>query len=86
MGHIASKMAGLWARTRAGVVHPLTTAALLLAGSSALAQEKRRTDQQRVACTPDMLRLCFWEIPNVDRIAPCLRREKSYAGKWVMTE
>jgi hypothetical protein len=52
-------------------------AALLVTGSSALAQENRGTEEQRVACTPDVLRLCSWEIPNVDRIVACLRREKS---------
>jgi hypothetical protein len=73
-----SKIAGSWTRIlRAGAVHPLTMAVLLLAGSSALAQESRGTERQRVACAPDVLRLCFWEIPNVDRILACLRREKS---------
>jgi hypothetical protein len=78
MGDIGSKMAGLQARiVRAGRVHPLAMAALLLMGSSALAQDYRGTEQQRVACTPDVFRLCSWEIPNVDRIVTCLRREKS---------
>jgi hypothetical protein len=58
-------------------VHPLTMAALLVMGSWALAQENRGTEEQRVACTPDVLRLCSWEIPNVDRIVACLRRERS---------
>jgi len=46
-------------------------------GPSTLAQENRGTEQQRVACTPHVLRLCSWEIPNVDRIVAYLRREKS---------
>src|SRR5262249_16960212 len=62
---------------RAGAVRRLTMAALLMTGSSALAQENRGTEEQRVACTPDVLRLCSWEIPNVDRIVACLRREKT---------
>jgi hypothetical protein len=78
MGGIGAKIAGLWARILlAGSVHPLAMAALLLMGSSALAQDYRGTEQQRVACTPDVFRLCSWEIPNVDRIITCLRREKS---------
>ena len=73
-----SKIAGLRARIlRTGAVRPLMMAALLVTGSSALAQENRGTEEQRVACTPDVLRLCSWEIPNVDRIVACLRREKS---------
>jgi hypothetical protein len=78
MGHFYSKIAGAWVRILgAGAVRRLAMAALLVTGSSALAQENRGTEQQRVACTPDLLRLCSWEIPNVDRIVACLRREKS---------
>lgn len=78
MGEVDSKIAGLRVRVlRAGALHPVIMATLLLAGSSTLAQENRGTEQQRVACTPDVLRLCSWEIPNVDRIISCLRREKS---------
>ena len=48
-GDVDSKIAGLWARILySGAVHPV--AALVLAGSSALAQESRGTEQQRVAC------------------------------------
>ena len=71
MDEVASKIAGLWAR-----ILPLTMAALLVTGSSTVAQESRGTEEQRVACTPDVLRLCSSEIPNVDRIVACLRREK----------
>jgi hypothetical protein len=78
MGDIDSKVAGFWARIlRAGAVHPFMMAALLVTGASALAQENRGTEEQRVACTSDVLRLCSWEIPNVDRIVACLRRERS---------
>jgi hypothetical protein len=78
MGDRDSKIAGLWARILgARAARPLMMAALLLTASSALAQDYRGTDQQRVACTPDVFRLCSWEIPNVDRIVACLRREKS---------
>ena len=78
MGDVYPKIAGSWVRIlRSGAVRRLTMAALLMTGSSALAQENRGTEEQRVACTPDVLRLCSWEIPNVDRIVACLRREKS---------
>lgn len=74
MGNTESKIAGLGACILgAGAVCVL----LLLAGSPAPAQEYRGTEQQRVACTPDVFRLCAWEIPDVDRIVTCLRREKS---------
>ena len=78
MGDIDSKIAESWARIlRTGAAPLLTMAALLLAGSSTPAQEYRGTEQQRAACTPDVFRLCSWEIPNVDRIVACLRRERS---------
>ena len=34
------------------------------------------TDEQRMACTPDVFRLCSSEIPNVDRIVACLKSKK----------
>jgi hypothetical protein len=37
------------------------------------AQEGRGTDAQRMACTPDVFRLCGAEIPDRDRIVSCLR-------------
>jgi hypothetical protein len=50
---------------------------LLLSGSiGASAQEYRGTDEQRTACTSDVFRLCWNEIPNVSRIVGCLQREK----------
>lgn len=35
------------------------------------------TDEQRAACMPDVFRLCSAQIPNVDAIVACLKREKS---------
>ena len=77
MVDVDSKIARLPLILRVGAWHPLAMAALLLVGSLALAQENRGNEQQRIACAPDVLRLCFWEMPNVDRIVACLRREKS---------
>jgi hypothetical protein len=34
------------------------------------------TSEQRAACTSDVFRLCSSEIPSVDRIVACLRKEK----------
>ena len=47
--------------------------------TSAAAQqgsEYRGTEQQRMACTPDVFRLCWSEIPNVSQIVACLIRER----------
>ena len=39
------------------------------------------TDAQRAACTPDVFRLCGSDIPNVDRIVACLKKEKPNLSK-----
>jgi len=35
------------------------------------------SDAQRAACTPDAFRLCSSEIPNIDGITACMRKNKS---------
>ena len=35
------------------------------------------TPEQRQACTGDVFRLCSSDIPNVDRIVACLKRQRS---------
>ena len=42
--------------------------------STAFSQEYRGTWEQQQACTPDVWRLCGAQIPDVDRIVACLRR------------
>ncbi len=51
--------------------------ALVLAAFAPAPAFSQGTAAQRAACTPDALRLCSSEIPNVDRITTCMRREKS---------
>lgn len=53
---------------------------LLIFAASALpaAAYNPGTSAQRAACTPDVFRLCSSEIPNVDGIIACLRREKAH--------
>ena len=40
----------------------------------ASAEEYRGTLEQQLACTPDVWRLCFSEIPDSNRIVACLRQ------------
>lgn len=35
------------------------------------------TAEQRIACTPDVFRLCSSEIPNVDHIIACMMAKKA---------
>ena len=42
--------------------------------STAFSQEYRGTWEQQMACTPDVWRLCGAQVPDVDRIVTCLRR------------
>ena len=39
------------------------------------------TAEQRAACTSDVFRLCSAEIPDVDRIIVCLKRERPKLSK-----
>lgn len=55
----------------------LTGPALLFAALASVPALAQGTPAQRAACTPDAFRLCAGEIPNVDRITACMRREKS---------
>jgi hypothetical protein len=41
------------------------------------AQEYRGTMEQQMACTPDVWRLCSDQIPDVNSIVACLRRNTS---------
>ena len=52
----------------------LAALALVAVSSPVLAQA---TAAQRAACTPDVLRLCSSEIPDVAAIKTCLRRERA---------
>jgi hypothetical protein len=45
----------------------------LAAQHPVLAQDYRGTQEQQMACTPDVWRLCAAQIPDVDRIVACLR-------------
>src|SRR4029079_15812191 len=45
--------------------------------SPGFSQEYRGTMGQQMACTPDVWRLCSAEVPDVDRIVACLRRNTS---------
>ena len=100
MVDVDSNIAGSRARIlRAGALQPLTTAALLLAGSSVWAQENWGTEQQRLACTPDVSRLSqgdliaafhgsteigYVRISN-DSALPSFREELSFWKRTVAT-
>ena len=32
------------------------------------------TEEEQAACTPDVLSLCFWDIPSEDKIVACLNK------------
>jgi hypothetical protein len=60
-------------------VHPVVlTLALSIGGIAAqtpvFAQESQGTLEQRMACTPDVLRLCSDQIPDTNRIVACLQQ------------
>ena len=52
----------------------LPIAGAIAVQSPALSEEYRGTLEQQMACTPDVWRLCFDQIPDVNRITACLRQ------------
>lgn len=46
------------------------------AATSSLGHAHSGTADEQAACTGDVLSLCFFEIPNEDRIVACLNRKK----------
>jgi hypothetical protein len=51
--------------------------ALLSATASSAPCFAQSTPEQRLACTPDVLRLCSTFIPNADEITICLREKNA---------
>jgi hypothetical protein len=49
----------------------------LIVQTPAVSQEYRGTQEQQMACTPDVWRLCGAQVPDVGRIVACLRRNAS---------
>ena len=47
----------------------------------ALSQEYQGTWEQQMACTPDVMRLCSDQIPDVGRIVACLRQNTALLGQ-----
>ena len=49
----------------------------IVAQGAASAEEYRGTLEQRMACTPDVWRLCSDQIPDTNRIVACLQQNTS---------
>jgi predicted GNAT superfamily acetyltransferase len=49
----------------------------LLSATASPALASQGTRAQRIACTPDALRLCSAFIPNADEITTCLREKNA---------
>ncbi len=48
-------------------------AAMTVSGTAVSFAHSGTADEQS-ACTPDVLSLCFWQIPNEDKIVACLNK------------
>jgi hypothetical protein len=53
----------------------MATAALI--GHSSIGADHSGTADEQAACTPDVFRLCLFDIPKEDRIVACLNRNLS---------
>ncbi|GJD49425.1 hypothetical protein OPKNFCMD_2155 [Methylobacterium crusticola] len=56
--------------------HARAAGLAVLAAVTTTAVSAQESSAQRAACTPDVIRLCFGDIPDVPRIKACLRRER----------
>jgi hypothetical protein len=48
----------------------------IVAGSAANAQYRGTAEMQQ-ACTPDVMRLCNDDVPDVDKIVACMKRNRA---------
>ena len=58
----------------------IATGCAIVTQNSASAEEYRGTWEQQMACTPDVMRLCGDQIPDVNRIVACLRQNTASLG------
>lgn len=64
----------IWTRPSARTGRALALAAALAA--IAVPGHAVNADRPRAACTADVFRLCSTEVPRVDRIVACLKKER----------
>ena len=55
----------------------VASACIAIVVASYVTPSAAATPEERVACTPDVLRLCSSDIPNVERVVACMKRERS---------
>jgi hypothetical protein len=67
-------------RYKVALVSGILAAGIAVLTRPAVAEDYRGTFAQRMACTPDVFRLCGSEIPDVGRIVACLRQNQTQLG------
>jgi len=55
----------------------IVSVCIALAAAGYATPSTAATAEERAACTPDVFRLCSSDIPNVERIVACMKRERS---------
>ena len=60
-----------------GVAVAVAGALLLTLASSGAHAEYRGTPEMQQACTPDVMRLCNDDLPDVDKIVACMKRNRA---------
>ena len=55
----------------------VASACIAIVVASDVTPSAAATPEERVACTPDVQRLCSSDIPNVERVVACMKRERS---------
>ena len=59
----------------------VASACIAIVVASYVTPSAAATPEERVACTPDVVRLCSSDIPNVERIVACMKRERSQLSR-----
>jgi hypothetical protein len=70
-------------QTNRSFVHALRIAVCLAACCALWPSASRAFTQEdaKRLCTPDVLRLCYSEIPDVERITACMRRQRAHLSE-----
>src|SRR5271154_6469134 len=71
--HFVEKSGGKLARGAAVFAAAILVSVLTFSSANA---QYRGTPEMQQACTPDVMRLCNAEIPDVERITACMKRNR----------
>ena len=75
MAQFVEKFAGTFVRSAAAAVGIFLL--IVAAPFSSANAQYRGTPEMQQACTPDVMRLCNADVPDVDKIVACMKRNRA---------